>query len=108
MNAGKLRHRLIIQKRGEDQGAYGAMVETWEQVAVIWAAIEPLQGREFIAAQSTQSETTGKIRIRYRSDVTTAMRGVFGEKIYNFLSIINQDQRNRELIIYTSEGLNEG
>jgi len=99
---------LELQAKSTIQDDYGAESIAWITVATVWAAIEPLAGRELIAAQAAQSETTGKIRIRFRSDVSPAMRGKFGEKIYNFLAAIDMDERNREIWIYTSEGVNEG
>lgn len=103
-----MRHRLELQKRTATQSGSGAETNEWETIDTVWAAIEPLAGRELIAAQTRQAETTGKIRIRFRPDVSPAMRGKFGDKIYNFLTAIDMNERNREIWIFTSEGVNEG
>jgi SPP1 family predicted phage head-tail adaptor len=85
-------------------------VEVWEDVCTgVKASIEPLQGRELIAAQAVQSETTSKIRIRYRTGITAAMRIVFGARLFNITAPpINPGERNQELILMVSEGINEG
>ncbi len=108
IRAGALRHRVTIQRKTATVDTHGGPIETWETVCSISASIEPLQGREFIAAQAVNAEITGKIRIRYRSDITASMRVLFGAKIYNILSVINPAELNRELVLMVSEGLNEG
>lgn len=109
MVAGKLRHRVTIQSKSHTVDDYGGPVETWADVATVSASIEPLNGRELIAAQAVNSETTGKIRIRYIEGITAAHRIVFGSRYYNITAPpINFEERNRELILMVSEGLNEG
>lgn len=76
----RLRHRVWIQALqpvdpdGDIQTNTGAPIEEWENVAEVWAAIEPLSARTFIAANAQQSKVTGTVTIRYRSDITPAMR----------------------------------
>ena len=108
MKAGALRHRITIQRKLLGVDGFGGPSPTWETIASVPASIEPLQGREFISAQAVQSEVTGKIRIRYRPDVVAANRLLFGSKVYNVLSVINTEERNRELVFMVSEGLTDG
>jgi SPP1 family predicted phage head-tail adaptor len=109
MRAGTLRHLVTIQSKSATIDGYGGPVDTWSDVCTVHASIEPLAGREFIAAQAVNIETTGKIRIRYRSDVTAAMRVVFGTRLFNITAPpINPNERNQELILMVSEKLNEG
>lgn len=46
---------------------YGTEVITWVTLHSVWAAVEPLSGREYIISQSAQSEVTTRIRMRYLS-----------------------------------------
>jgi SPP1 family predicted phage head-tail adaptor len=108
MNAGTLRHQVTIQSITSTPDAYGGSVDSWIDVATVWASVEPLQGRELVAAQSVSAETTTKITMRYRSDITAAHRITFEGKFYNLLSLIDPELKHRELIIMASEGLNEG
>src|SRR5690606_34595135 len=56
---GRYRHRIEIQRSTWSQDPVtGEMTYSWETEAIVWAAVEPLQGREFFAAASIQSETT--------------------------------------------------
>jgi SPP1 family predicted phage head-tail adaptor len=80
----RLRHRILIEQWVLDIDTNGDAVqdpETGETTGQwvplgqpVWAAIEPLSAREFIAAQATQSQITARIVIRHRSDLTSAMR----------------------------------
>ena len=75
LNAGRLRHRIRIEKPMVTQDPdTGALIEAVQIIGTVFASIEPLSAREFIAAQSTQSQITAKILIRYRSGLTPDMR----------------------------------
>lgn len=108
MRAGSLRHQITIQAKSIGTDTYGGPTETWADVATVWAAVEPLSGRELTNAQAVYAETTTKITMRYRAGVIQATRIMFGGRYYNIQAIVDTEQRHRELIIMASEGLNEG
>ena len=75
LSAGRLRHRIRIERPTLVQDAYGAGTTTWETVANdIYAAIEPLSANAFIAAQTLKSKISVRIVIRYRPGLNTSMR----------------------------------
>ena len=74
MRAGKLRHRVTIQKNTPSQNDLGEAIASWSTVATVWAAVEPLQGREFFEARQEQADVTTRIRIRWRDDVSVENR----------------------------------
>lgn len=75
MKAGKLRHRIEIQDYTESQdGTTGAVTKSWSTFAEVWAAIEPLSAKEFMAAQSEQSKVSVRVTLRYRDDLQPNMR----------------------------------
>lgn len=108
MRAGKLRHRVTIKARNDTQNDTGEAVASWTEVATVWAAVEPLRGRELLTAQSINSEVTGTIRMRYRAGIEASMRAEYAGKVYNIVAVVNPDERNIELLLYTSQGLNDG
>jgi len=95
--AGRLRHRVEIQNYEMTQNDWGEVIYTWSPWATVWASIEPLQGREFFAAQALQSQTTVRIRMRYRPGVTSVMRVLWGGQIYDIESVIEPQSRRQEL-----------
>lgn len=91
LEAGKLRHRIKIERPviTQDQNT-GAPITTWQELATVWASIAPLSARDLIAAQAETSKIMGRITIRYRTDITDAMRLVHESKgdIYNIEGIL--------------------
>lgn len=112
MQAGKLRHLLSLQRRAVAKDPdTGAVSETWPEVAKVWASIEPLSAREFVAAQGVQSEVTTRITIRYRSDVNATMRLEYAARgvIYNIQGVLPDKGSGLEyLTLPCSEGANQG
>lgn len=108
MRIGSLRHRITLQARIESQDLYGQPLETWLDSAPVFAEVAALSGRELFQAQQVNAETTTRIRIRYRDDVTPALRIKFGAILYNIQSVINLENRNRELVLMCSSGVNDG
>lgn len=83
LDSGKLRHRVRIEKYDylrDSQGEVlqdtvsGEVAQQWVEVAEVWAAIEPVSGREFIQSAATQSKVDARIVIRQRDDVDASMR----------------------------------
>lgn len=104
MNPGHLRHRVIIQQPVETKDHLKRPSTDWADFATVWAAVEPLRGREFMLAQNTNSELTVRIRIRYLPGVTNAMRVKYGDRIFNIQSPpIDVDERHREIHLMCTE-----
>lgn len=99
IRAGKLRHSITFQQRADTKNSYGEVVGAWSDFATVRASVEPLQGREYFAAQSTQTSTTTRFRIRYLAGLTADMRISFNGQVYDIEGIINQDERNHVLVI---------
>src|SRR5690606_36164045 len=107
--AGPLRHRVTLQERQLTQDSYGSPVTEWVDVATLWAAVEPLSAREFIAAQAQQSQVTARIRIRYRPGVNGQMRILHRGKFYNIAGVLADKESGLEyLTLPVTEGVNEG
>lgn len=109
MNPGKLRHRVTLQEYKEVLDQYGTPIDQgWQDVATIWASIEPIQGREYVLLQNTQSELTTRIRIRYRPEITPAMRVLYGTRVFNIQSVIDPEERHIELQLLCKEVIPDG
>lgn len=97
MNAGDLRHRVTLQKRVQGFDPIGQPIEGWDDVATVWAAVEPLRGREYLAAGAMQSSVEVRIRMRYRPGITSAMRVAFDGDVYDIKAVIEVNTRREEL-----------
>lgn len=99
----RLNKRVAIQKPKGESGAYNEPLDTWEDVVTMWAAIEPLRGREYFAAMSEHAEVTTRIRIRYRDGIDRTMRVKYGNTVFEILHIIHPEFAKRELQLMCKE-----
>ena len=77
VSSGRLNQRITIQAMTLVRGALGCHDETWSDLAVVWAEVTDLSGREIFNAKAMGSEATKRITIRYRTDVKASMRVIF-------------------------------
>lgn len=110
MLAPRLRHRVDIQNFASVQDSNtGAVTDTWTDVfESVAASIQPISGREFIAAQSIQAGVNTKITIRYVDGVQPRMRVVHGSNIYNIRAVLPDPTLRRHLTLMAEVGVNEG
>lgn len=108
MQAARLRHRVLIQKYEERAGSLGHVTKAWVDWAHVWAAVEPLRGQEFIAAQAMQATTTVRVRMRYRPGIDSQMRLVFEGRLYNIKAVIETETRRREIQLMCEVGASAG
>lgn len=86
-----------IERKTAFENLWESHDKEWEVVASPLAQISPLSGRELEIAKSVDSRTTHKIRFRWGptlSDLSTADRLTFRDKVFNFTSILNEGERN--------------
>ncbi len=77
MQAGALDTYITIEQRSETQeGVYGTDIVSWTTLASVWAQInDVLPSRaESVDNGVSMARRPARIRIRYRSDVTSDMR----------------------------------
>jgi SPP1 family predicted phage head-tail adaptor len=101
--AGALRDKVTIQRKSTSRGAAGGEVNSWVDLAEVWAGIMPLSGRELASQRSIYADATHKILIRYRDDVTPKMRVLFGTRQFDIASSLNMDGHRRYLEIIAIE-----
>lgn len=106
MEAGKLRHRLQFETPDFQQDANtGAMTPAWTLVTTLWGTIEPLSGRDFIAAQAAQSNVVARMVIRYNTLITAGMRVTNNGKYYMVEAVLPDADSGREyMTLPVSEG----
>lgn len=110
MRVGKLRHRVTIEKpvRAQDPDT-GAIEDDWQEVATVWASVEPLSAKEFVAAQATQSEVEARIKMRSRSDVDATMRILHRGQIFNIAGVLPDPESGRHwMTLPVSRGVDDG
>lgn len=107
MRAGNLRHRGTIQEHKKTRVEGGGFETRWVDIAAVWFSLEPLSGEEQVIAQQLQATVSHRIRIRYRAGVKPHHRLKMGNRIFNFSSVMDPDERRRELEIMATEEVRE-
>lgn len=84
--------RLTVQEQQVVSDGQGGRTTVWadlETTPKVWAAIYPLSARESFAAQQVGHTTTHRILIRYRADLTPAMRLLYGDREFTIDGMVN-------------------
>ena len=112
MQSGKLRHRLSLQEQGQTQDPdTGQLVVEWQEVGKLWASVEPLSAREFIAAKTHQSQVSARIVIRAQDGINASQRLVDTRTgaIYNIEGVLRDPKSGHHwMTLPVSEGVNDG
>jgi len=103
VKAGDLRHRITIQEQTTTRDTTGAEVVVWVDRTTVWAAVEPLNGRELFAAQALNAEMTTRIRIRYWQGIVPKMRATWEGHTYDIQYVSEVETRRRELHLICKE-----
>lgn len=107
---GELRRRVTFQQRTAGQDAAGGILAGWADAFGAFAKVDPLTGRELLAAQAVHAEITVEVYVRWRpelADPRTAARYriLYGTRRLNILSVIDIDDRRHFVVLQCSEGL---
>jgi SPP1 family predicted phage head-tail adaptor len=117
MNIGKLDKRITLQSRSATLDDYGQELNSWNNVATVWASIMPIGGREKLRAMAIESELTHTVAIRYdvrflppktvdawRISYTTPA----SVRIFNINAARDVDEGRRTIIFDCTEGSEVG
>jgi SPP1 family predicted phage head-tail adaptor len=105
MRAGRLRHRVVVERATDGTDAYGDQVPTWVALATVWASVEPLSGREYVAAAHVQADVSTRIVLRGIPGVTLTPKDRirYGSRLFDIKQIVDRDSENVELQLLTLE-----
>jgi SPP1 family predicted phage head-tail adaptor len=94
---------LTIEAPVRGAGDGGSAIISWRPVGVVWAALRPTAARETANSDAQNLHTTHEIWLRFRADLTGAMRFRLGLRVFAIQSIRDPDERQRWLICQTDE-----
>jgi SPP1 family predicted phage head-tail adaptor len=104
ITAGKLRHRIEIQRATDTQGAtFGNAKRTYTTFARVWAAVEPASGSEKFISDQMQAGVTHVVTIRHLAGVTSKMQVIHKERTLQVVSVVNVEERDRKMLLMCEE-----
>lgn len=99
MRAGRLRHRIAIERRPTDYNALGHEQAAWRVITQNHpATVSELTGRELERARQLVAEVTIRITTR-RSPATSEDRIRFGKRVFQVLSVTNDETATEQTIL---------
>lgn len=100
---GEMRHAIRIERQVTTQDATGQRNLSWVEVVTRRASIEYASGSEVWASAQRSGRIPTIFRLRYVAGVTPDMRIVHGDRVFNILSVVDQEGRHEQLVITAQE-----
>lgn len=101
--AGELNRIIQLQSVTYAASAEGERTPTWITYGNAWAKIEPLSGREIERAKSFGSSVSVRITLRYRTDVATSHRALYGDHTYLINAVLAPDEKHDATMLFATE-----
>jgi len=106
--AARLRNKVIIQAYTDTIDAAGGPSGTWSNFITRWAAVVPLNGAEYFSSQQLGVDVNVRIRLRFDSlaqTITPKHRVLWGSRTFDIKTVINPQEKNKEIILMCGEAL---
>jgi SPP1 family predicted phage head-tail adaptor len=84
--------RITLQQRGAGKDALGQPIESWPDIATVWADVLFQSGAEVMRGGGDTSIVKCSIRIRARAGLDTGARVLFKAKAYDIKSALPDKQ----------------
>ena len=112
MEAGGLRHKISIQKPRTTTNITGERTETWDEVAVCWADIRPVRGRDLRDSDHpiTAYDVVVWMRpvLRFKLDATHRLVWLIKNRVYEIVAVVDGEERARMLEVRCLQGASLG
>lgn len=100
---GDLDQLVLLEQPVDTLDDIGSVTRTWSLVDEVWAQITPVTGREDFTAGRNESVLTHRILIRWRPDVTGAMRLRHNARFFNIHAALDWDEKRRFMLLQCQE-----
>lgn len=108
MKAGDLDRRITIQQNTGGPDSVGQIVDTWGNVAVVWAKIEWKNGSEEFGSAQRSAKQTAEFTIRYRPGITPKMRVLYDGSAYDIEDVRETERRETLVLIAYAREVQSG
>lgn len=100
---GDLDRRMTLERPIDTPDDIGGVTRSWVPVAQIWANVQPARGSFAFAGERAESVLSHRVTIRWRPDVTGAMRLRDGDRIFIIHAALDGDMRRRTMVCQCEE-----
>lgn len=103
MPAGKLKHRIQIQRSTPTTNPLGESIESWSPLVTVWAYVKAMSGRELISAKQIHAQATHRVDLRFLEGLDSTDRFVFEGRTFNFLFVDDMEEAGRNMTCLAEE-----
>lgn len=101
IDAGQLRERIVVQQANESRNRLGETTYAYSTFAEVWASVTGVTAREFLLANTQQTEITHRIRMRFLAGLTSQMRISWRGRTLQIISVLEHENRSVHELICT-------
>ena len=103
LSIGQQRLRVVLQEPVETADDIGGVARSFAPRITLWARLEPVSGTERADAQQAGTHVSHRLSVRWRGDVTGAMRFVIGTRVFDIRGQYDPDGMRRTLVCLVEE-----
>lgn len=96
---GNMRERIVFESKTRTTDDMGGSIVSWATHTTVWGNVNEVSGTENYKTLQITAERTTVFTIRYLSTITEQMRINWNSGYYDIVQIINEDNRDKFLII---------
>lgn len=94
---GDLRQRLALEQSARVADGGGGAVESWVELAQVWALLRPLSGQERLESDAVTGRVSHEVWLRHRDGVEPEMRFRLASRLFDIRAVLDVDERHRFL-----------
>jgi len=100
---GQRRLRATLEEPVEIADALGGVIRSFQPRITLWVRLEPLHGDERTEADRVGAPVSHRLSLRWRGDISEAMRFVAGGRLFDIRASFDPDGRRRTLVCLVEE-----
>jgi len=104
-SVGRLRYLVKLQSPTRTTDTGGGQSISWSTITDLYADIKPISGGESFTQDQLQETTKHEVTVRYRSDMNTSYRILYGSRVLNIRHVKNVNESDRFYILTCEEGV---
>src|SRR3954469_16120284 len=98
-----LNRRVTLEAQLLTPDAGGGYTASWNAVATIWAAIEPISGGDVFGPNASEARLKCRVTIRRRTDVLAGMRVNDGGHLFAIHAVLDDGPQSQFLTLMTEK-----
>jgi SPP1 family predicted phage head-tail adaptor len=103
VSPGALRTRLVLQVVEREPDGLGGFTESWSDVAVVFARVEPVRADSRFGAGRELDTITHRVTLRYREGIEPGMRFSRQGRSFMIVTVHDPDESGRYLVCRSRE-----